>query len=277
MIKQNIFTQFPSWITTYPKLTHFQFRLYTLLEYYRFTQTNPTTDEIANDLSFLKKGTHKSFRDFIRKELRQFNNIFPNEFLSIHFKRSGIGLADKIIIHFNYINKEIKIHDSQIINLQDQNSLSHFLKNSKYFSCYNASEIIPFVKADFENLLKALIYIDTRKEVKEPLRYLRSCFKNNVFKYDKKEFELEKIEVEKEEYHKRLNKLAKIDSPLLYGITYSDLKLLDIPKSEQYIFYGIKDKNHILIYRTTYKTKEANTKNVLSKYKIPHQIFLRNK
>lgn len=279
MINQNIFTQFPAWVITNHKLSNFQFRLYTLLEYFRFTkQTDLTSETIAQYLIPLdKKIKFKSFRDYIRRELNRFNDIFPQEFLRIYFKKKALNTPHEIIIHFNYLTTQIKISDKMEVNFSDKLSLSHFLKNSKYFSEIKPDELLNMIQTDFENLLKALIYCDSRNNLREPIRYLRSCFKDKVFKYDKKELELEKFDIDKTDYSKRLKKLARIDSPLLYGITNEYAELLKHTKDENYIFYGIKDKNHFLIYRCTYHTKEANPKTALEKHKIPYQIFLRNK
>ena len=279
MINQNIFTQFPAWVITHQKLSHFQFRLYTLLEYFRFTKQTDLTSEVFAQylLPDDKKIKFKSFRDYIRRELNRFNEIFPQEFLRIYFKQNHLNTPHTIIIHFNYLTTQIRISDKMEVNASDKLALSHFLKNSKYFSEIKPIELINMIPTDFENLLKALIYCDSKNNLREPIRYLRSCFKDKVFKYDKKELELEKFDVDKIDYSKRLKKLAKIDSPLVYGITLQHAELLKHAKDENYIFYGVKDVKYFFIYRCTYHTKEANPKAALEKYQIPYQLFLRNK
>lgn len=268
MIKSQIIsTVIPSWLITY-KLTDFQFRLFTLLEYFRYTNTKDlTSDFIAEYL-----GKH---RDTVRRELNRFNQIFPDEFLKVHFVKNGLNTNHKIVIDWRYINNRTEIQTEQTnINSADKYALTHFLKNSRYFSNHNADEITK-IKSDFENLIKALLYVDTCKDVKNPIRYLRSCFKNGIFKYDKRVFDLETLNVDKKEIKQRMKKLTRIDSNLMYGITHDAMDLINIAKKDHYVFYGIKDAKFIYLYRCTYKTKEANVKNTLEKYQIPFQIFVR--
>ena len=270
MIRSKLVTTvIPSWLITYT-LTDFQFRLFTLLEYFRFTNEKNLTSNLIGEYL----GKH---RDTVRRELNHFNDIFPDNFLKIHFVKNGLNTNHKIVIDWQYINNRtnILIEPQNEIPIQDKHTLTHFLKNSHYFSNNQLDEILSIKKVDFENLIKGLLYVDTRKDVKEPLRYLRSCFKHGVFKYDKEKFDLELLDTKVKDFGKRVRKLSRVDSTLLFGITLQNMELLKHLKDEHLNFYGVKTKDQFLISRATYQTKNSNVKNQLDKFKIPYTIYLR--
>lgn len=258
--------QIPERIIKEKKLSNLQFRIYSLLEFYRFTkEPDKTSDRIASAL-----GVH---RDTIRRELNKMQQIFSDEldnFISIYFLQKHINEPSQIIIHWNYLETVSIIDGDNIkLNTSDLAAIKFTLTTSKHFHRYKPEILFTIAGTDkTDELIKAITFVDQKKKVKQPLPYLRSCFVDGLFKFDKAIVSLAQI-------NGKLPKGIKIDSNFLYGLTNEQFQILKSNKTDEYKFHSFQDNYERIIYYCSYKTKPANIRNALNQFQVKYSVYLK--
>ena len=195
-----------------------------------------TKNDIAEKLSYSKNHVNKLLRYFAKGKDEQAEYI-RQKYLTIVFirqgieKKSGIYLPDKIQISFKHEDLTIL---SQGLSFQPGEAINQYLKHSHYFSNERPINLVNIAQPrDESSFLKALIYTDSRKKVKNAVAYLKTCFNSNgEFIYEKREKSFKNVGTPKTSTVPNQN--TKIDSNYFYLLEPVEYKKLKETNLEGY-------------------------------------------
>lgn len=256
-----IFAQIPANILLDAGLTPFEKAFICLTYYHRFLGTNNlTVSSFSNVLGIS--------RDHMRKQINKFSkSLFMNNYISIHAVKQGINQEDVIVVKFKDVipNKlDVKNHCPDNFNPAIQDTLTKILHDSKYFSNFRTQDFLDlFEGIEVNELLKAIYYTDKR-DIKNPIGYLRSSFANNKFKYSFDQRPI--IGTIPEELNKKKIK---------FGITYADLQKIKSILGNGYAYRGIiyEDQSFALVTEIKKAGRPVNIKNILEANDIPFNVY----
>lgn len=232
-----------------------------------------TKNDIAEKLSYSKNHVNKMLRYFAKGKEEQAEYI-RQKYLTIVFirqgieKKSGIYLPDKIQISFKHEDLEIL---SQGLTFEPGEAINQYLKHSKYFSNERPINLVNIAQPKDEAcFIKALIYTDSRKTVKNAIAYLKTCFDSNGnFIYENREKSFRKVGIPKQTGAP--NQSTKIDSNFFYLIEPGEYKKLKETMIEGYRIFSQVYETFVLIYSLNYHAKPANIQIYLTKLKVTYE------
>ena len=232
-----------------------------------------TKNDIAEKLSYSKNHVNKLLRYFAKGKEEQAEYI-RQKYLTIVFirqgieKKSGIYLPDKIQISFKHEDLEIL---SQGLSFQPGEAINQYLKHSHYFSNERPINLVNIAQPkDESSFIKALIYTDSRKKVKNAVAYLKTCFNSNgEFIYEKREKSFKYVGTPKNSTVPNQN--TKIDSNYFYLLEPVEYKKLKETNLEGYRVFAQVYGTFVLIYSLNYRSKPANIQNYLNKLKVTYE------
>lgn len=232
-----------------------------------------TKNDIAEHLSYSKNHVNKLLRFFAKGKDEQAEYI-RQKYLTIVFirqgieKKSGIYLPDKIQISFKHEDLTIL---SQGLSFQPGAAVDQYIKHSHYFSKERPINLVNIAQPkDEASFIKALIYTDSRKTVKNAIAYLKTCFDSDGnFIYENREKSFKKVGVPKTSGVQ--NQKTVIDSNYFYLLEPDEYKKLKETNLEGYRVFAQVYESFILIYSLTYHAKPANIQIYLNKLKVTYE------
>lgn len=265
-------------------LTPFQKFLITILIYLTFRGRRDIDSNVLAAIANVN-------RDHLRRQLREIQRRFtegdgvPQNFINLYFVKSGFNIPDAIVFHKNYENKTLVINNGsqEKFSNNDLIILERFLAGSKYFKESDGRLLFKLAGTGLDELIKGILYTDAQKTIKDPIAYLRTCYKNGFFKYEKIYNSLPVIDSAKyvfsgkeiSGYITPVKIKGNIAAPFVFGITLNDFETLKAKKTDEYKFHIIKDLDKVIIYKSTLHSKDCNTQKALEKFEIPYTIHLR--
>ena len=261
-INLDYFTQVPNEILCNPNINSCQFRILCFLILCRFQKIEPNSKLISEYLGIKQDTVRRNLRYMSKSEeiTKYFNFFFKSN--------KAINQPDSVIIYHKYDPSTVQnLNINQIkVNDKDLYEIRQYLSKSTYFSKCQPLEL--FIKAETTNkneLLLGLVYIDSKKNIKNNFAYLSRCFKNGQFIF-KKEYKNEFKETGK-------GFKAKIKDKLIFEVRSEEMNYLIEQTEKDYKFSGVNLSGVFHIVSGTYHTKQANIKNVLDKFHIEYKIL----
>lgn len=260
-LDDGLFTQVPNSLLANPKINATQFRILSFLILCHWQKVDIDSKLISIHLGLKQDTVRRNLRYMSKSdEITKYFNFF---FKSNRFQ----NLPDKIIVVHKYIpdrKQEMELNNIKVPDA-DIFAIRQYLTGSKYFSKNNPVEL--FIKAETQNkdeLLLGLVYIDSKKSIRNPIAYLNRCFKQGKFIY-KKEYS--------ESLEPATAKKPKIKEKLIYEVRTDQMNYLIEKTYKDYQFTGINLSANFQIVSCTYHTKPANIKTILDKYNIEYKIL----
>jgi hypothetical protein len=263
----NSFIRLPANLLLDPELQPMEKIIIGVLQLFRWqNKSDVTTSDISTAIG--------RERDHIRRVLNKMkSDPIVKLYVKINFEKIGLNREQLILVEFNDAvinqlsisnsNSNEKIIQDQI-NPLDLESISRYLKFSKYFASAKPLELIQSIGVSVDELFKGLIYVDSRKEksVKKPIAYLRSCFVNGEFRYSN--FKLQQVPITQQ---------VTTNKNYLYKVRRADAIKLKEYLGGEYLIYPININNELIyINRITCGNKERNIRKLLQEYSVPFTV-----
>lgn len=268
MLEQD-FAQVPSHILANPYLKDSEKTILGLFELFRFRKT------YISDYRFINL-TNKVLADFTGKTpdqtLRIIHSLMINEHISTHYKiklkRKTMNEPLQIEVDFIYLLNKITIedHKADSIDYLERKAIEKIIDNSKHFKVFSAAQLMKEAKTkDYSELVRAIIDIDTRENIKNAIAFLKSGFKKGKYIYSN--LKLKSVAVPDK----------KMKNNQVYVIDICDLRKLKEQKTERCKIHLLKtkvnEKEVAVLYYATEKGRERSIFNLLTEINIPFEVM----